>query len=333
MKTFSCLPRHARLALAPAALAAALAGGPLFAVQPAAATTLLPAACPADATLVKLGKPMPRLAAAIAGTGTVTIVAIGSSSTAGAGASAPALTYPARLQALLRQRYPGRDITVINRGINGQDGPEMLARFDTDVAALKPDLVIWQAGVNALFRADGLATAGGILREAIARTRAIGADMLIVDAQYAPRIVADADTAPMVTLMSSIGEEENVPVFHRFSLMREWHEADGMPFEAFLWKDKFHMNDWGYDCFSRDLARAISANVDSQQRSADARPAAVPASAPANTPAKPLGITATSAVIPASATSDAVSAAKASTATAGPTAKTTNATKTATATD
>ncbi|MFD2030383.1 hypothetical protein ACFSKM_08915 [Ancylobacter dichloromethanicus] len=31
------------------------------------------------------------------------------------------------------------------------------------------------------------------------------------------------------------------------------------------------MNDWGYDCFARDLGRAVVANIESQQRSADVR--------------------------------------------------------------
>ncbi|WP_246519903.1 SGNH/GDSL hydrolase family protein [Ancylobacter lacus] len=252
------------------------------------ATTLLPAACPASAAAIgKLDKPLPKLAAALAGDGPVTIVAIGSSSTAGAGASSPAAAYPARLEAALRERYPGRDITVINRGVNGQDGPEMLARFTTDVEASKPTLVLWQGGVNALFRDDGLATAGAILHDAIQRTRALGADMVIIDPQYAPRVVADADAGPMVSLINAVGEGEGVPVFHRFALMRDWHERGGVPFDSFLWKDKFHMNDWSYDCLSRDLARALTANVEAQQRSADAFGATT--AAKAGTSAKPPG--------------------------------------------
>jgi hypothetical protein len=37
-------------------------------------------------------------------------------------------------------------ITVINRGVNGETAQEMLARFDRDVFAANPDLVLWQAG-------------------------------------------------------------------------------------------------------------------------------------------------------------------------------------------
>ncbi|WGD31813.1 SGNH/GDSL hydrolase family protein [Ancylobacter sp. WKF20] len=250
------------------------AGAQPLTTQPLSGAPLLAApTCPTPKVASKLTQPLARTAAKLRAGEKVVIVAIGSSSTAGAGASTPDGAYPAQLQAQLRERFPGADITVLNRGVNGQDAPEMLARFDTDVAAAQPTLVIWQSGVNALFRDNGLSTAEGQLREAIARVRAIHADLLLVDPQYSPRVVADADTAPMIRLIDRVAAEEGVGVYHRFALMREWHETAGMPFESFLWKDGFHMNDWSYNCLARDLGRAMIANIDSQQRSADITPA------------------------------------------------------------
>lgn len=276
---------HLRL-LAPLAFSALLAATAL----PAAAQTVIPAGCPTAKTLARLNAPLARTSAKLRAGERVVIVAIGSSSTAGAGASVPDAAYPNRLQAMLRERFPTADITVVNRGINGQDAPEMLARFDTDVAALTPTLVIWQSGVNALFREGGLAAADALLHEAIARVKAIGADLVLVDPQYAPRVLADADSGPMVNLIAKVAAEEGVAVYPRFALMRDWHEKASMGFESFLWKDQFHMNDWGYNCFARDLGRALVANIESQQRAADvggpAKPvAATPIAAPAARPA------------------------------------------------
>jgi len=62
----------------------------------------------------------------------------------------------------------------------------------------------------------------------------------------------------MVDLISSAAAHENVDVFHRFALMRHWHDIDGMPFEAFLSPDGLHMNDWSYNCFAKALADAIA---------------------------------------------------------------------------
>ena len=170
--------RHPTLVLA---AALSLASAPLALALPAAAQGLIPAACPTPKVAARLPAPLARTAARLRAGEPVVIVAIGSSSTAGAGATSRAASYPSRLQEMLRQRFPEGDITVINAGIGGQDAPEMLARFDSNVAARKPTLVIWQAGVNALFRANGLATAEEQLREAIARVRALGADLLLVE--------------------------------------------------------------------------------------------------------------------------------------------------------
>ena len=80
------------------------------------------------------------------------IVAIGSSSTSGAGASSPAATYPSRLEAELKAQLPGLPITVLNKGIGGEEAPQMVARFDADVIEEAPDLVLWQVGSNSVLR-------------------------------------------------------------------------------------------------------------------------------------------------------------------------------------
>ena len=107
-------------------------------------------ACTAPAELTRLGHTLTHMARRLASGEPVTIVAFGSSSTAGAGASSPAATYPSRLEADLKTRFPGRTIKVLNRGVGGEDASEMLARMDRDVAPERPDLVLWQVGTNAV---------------------------------------------------------------------------------------------------------------------------------------------------------------------------------------
>src|SRR5262245_23460032 len=49
------------------------------------------------------------------------IVAIGSSSTFGTGASSPNKSYPSRLEAELKAALPGLPITVLNKGVGGEE--------------------------------------------------------------------------------------------------------------------------------------------------------------------------------------------------------------------
>ena len=96
---------------------------------------------------------LPNLARALKRTEPIRIVAMGSSSTAGRGDVVP---YPHRLEMYLRGRFDqlgfhDRNIDVLNRGRGGQEAIEELDRFDTDIFAERPSLVIWQVGTNAVF--------------------------------------------------------------------------------------------------------------------------------------------------------------------------------------
>jgi lysophospholipase L1-like esterase len=56
--------------------------------------------------------------------------------------------------------FPGK--SYLNRGIRGQTSPQMLVRFQQDVIALKPKVVVIQAGSNDLAGLTGPATEGSI---------------------------------------------------------------------------------------------------------------------------------------------------------------------------
>jgi len=188
---------------------------------------------------------------------TLTIVAIGSSSTEGAGASSASAAYPARLEALLAGRFPGLTVKVLNRGIGGEEEADMLSRFDRDVIAEKPDLVLWQVASNAIMRDRQLSIQENLIRAGIMRIKQIGADTVLIDPQYTTAILAHSVAVPMVDLVSTEARRHRVAAFRRFALMRHWHENQRIPFEAFSIADGLHMNDWGYDCFARNLAAAI----------------------------------------------------------------------------
>ena len=131
---------------------------------------------------------------AIAAGRSITIVAIGSSSTAGAGATSSANTYPSRLDGRIEgELLPAISITVINSGIGGETMAEMLARFDEDVFAENPDLVLWQVGSNSVLRDQPLAELSARLREGLKRLRAADTDVVLINPQYAPKVIAKPD--------------------------------------------------------------------------------------------------------------------------------------------
>ena len=231
------------------------------AVSKAAAAMTAPAdshaACKVIAGLDRLDYPLARVSRHLETDRSIKIVAIGSSSTAGAGASSPDANYPSRLETELTQHFLWNDIKVLNRGANGEEAPEMLARFDTSVIAEKPDLVIWQIGTNAVLRDRPIDPKATVLHEGLARLKAIRADVILVDPQFAPKVIAKSDAEGMVSQIAATAKEQNVDLFRRFALMRRWHQTDHMPFDAFVSPDGVHMNDWSYACFAKWLSAAI----------------------------------------------------------------------------
>ncbi len=227
--------------------------------------------CVPSKSLAQLDAPITRLAKRLDAHEPVTIVAVGSSSTGGAGATSPAFSYPSRLERELRQRFPGASITVINRGINGEDAADMMARMDA-VLEPKPDLVIWQLGTNTLLRDGSIPATGELLQTGIARIKKTGADVLLIDPQFAPRVNAKPAVNDMVGLIAYVAKQAHVPLFRRYVAMRHWHEDQAIAFDRFISADGLHMNDWGYSCLARLLAENIVSTVSRSRAVADVKP-------------------------------------------------------------
>jgi acyl-CoA thioesterase-1 len=215
------------------------------------------AVCKVVASQDRLDYPLLRVARHLETERSIKIVAIGSSSTAGAGASSPDATYPSRLEAELTRHFLWHDITVVNQGANGEEAADMLARFDTSVIAEQPDLVIWQIGTNWLLRDRPLDPKATVLHEGLARLKAIHSDVILIDPQFVPKVIAKADAEGMVAQIAATAKEQNVDLFRRFALMKRWHQTDHMPFDAFVSTDGVHMNDWSYACLAKWLGAAI----------------------------------------------------------------------------
>jgi acyl-CoA thioesterase I len=217
-----------------------------------------PVQCAAASDLARFSLPLSRVAQRVALGEPVKIVAIGSSSTSGAGASSTASTYPSRLEVELKARFPRLSIRVLNRGVGGEEVPQMLARFADAVIAENPDLVIWQVGTNAVLRGHDVNKVAEDVHEGLRRLKAIGTDVILIDLQFAPRVIEKADAEPMVNLIAAAAKRDNVDLFRRFAVMRDWSEARHILFQQSLAADGLHMNDWSYGCMAKLLASGIA---------------------------------------------------------------------------
>ncbi len=167
-------------------------------------------------------------------------------------------SYPALLQRALNNQLPKADFAIINRGIGGQDAPEELARMDSDVLAVHPQLVIWQVGANGAVRDESPKVFRHLVEEGIGKLKAAGADVILMDNQRSPRILASPEHSVMDQAMRDIAGETGVNLFSRGTLMDHW-AASGAPYDDFIAVDGFHMNNRGYACLAQAMADVITA--------------------------------------------------------------------------
>jgi acyl-CoA thioesterase-1 len=215
--------------------------------------------CAVTPDLARIERPLSRFAFRLAGGLPIKVVAIGSSSTAGAGASSPAASYPSRLESELNRHFPGHQLTVVNRGVNGEEAADMVARFEKTVIAEAPHLVLWQVGTNSLLRGRPLNDRSTILQDGLERLKRTRADVVFIDPQFAPKVIAKEGAADaLVSYLAAVAKKEKVGLFRRYAVMQHWQQDDGLPFETFVSPDGLHMNDWSYACFAKWLGFGIA---------------------------------------------------------------------------
>jgi acyl-CoA thioesterase I len=207
---------------------------------------------------LSLGAPLPRTSTRLNAGDPVRIVAVGSSSTTGLWVLSPDATYPEVMRRELARLRPNARIEVVNSGRIGETIGGSIGRFDRDVLAHRPDLVIWQLGTNDVAwggRADGLKQH---VVDGVRRLKVSGADVVLMDLQYAPIVLASSQHSIIQATIAEVAREERVGLFSRFALMRRSIEA-GLHSSALVSWDQLHNSAAGYDYVGRALARAVHA--------------------------------------------------------------------------
>ena len=214
--------------------------------------------CTVPAGLTRFKVALPHTARAIRRGEALVIVAIGSSSTEGVGASDQAYTYPALLAKELRRRWPRLAVTVVNKGVSGETAEQMLARFTRDVLPYRPQLVIWQTGSNQALVSQDVQGYEKTVREGITRLKATHIDVILMDPQYAPRVLGRPRHKAIVDTIGRVANDLKVAEFQRFAVMRHWVTSGKYRMEDIISRDQLHMNDASYHCIALLLADSLA---------------------------------------------------------------------------
>ncbi|WP_249144430.1 SGNH/GDSL hydrolase family protein [Bradyrhizobium lablabi] len=265
MSRFTLLPRaitgilyHTARAAKVASVGAVMLAGTSGEVRPQAREASPAERCLTANPGLSLGVRLPRTAERLKSNEPLKIVAIGSSSTVGLWVLASAATYPEVMRRELLRLRSNATISVVNSGRIGDTIQSSIARFERDVLAHRPDLVVWQLGTNDVVwgdRPDQLLKNRVV--EGVRALKAASTDVVLMDLQYAPMVLASAHHSTAEAIIADVTKQERVGLFSRFALMRNSIDA-GVAQGALVSWDGLHNTAEGYDCIGRALARAIS---------------------------------------------------------------------------
>jgi lysophospholipase L1-like esterase len=146
---------------------------------------------------------------------------------------------------------------VVNAGVGGQLARDMVARIDKDVGPWKPQLVIWQTGVNDAIRSVPIDDYRQQLRKGLDRLRKMETDVVFIDQQFYPSFKRIKDGPLYMQAMRDIAGQYQIPVVQRYAIMQHLISSAQFTAATLLSPDQFHLNDRAYDCMGHLLAQSL----------------------------------------------------------------------------
>ena len=148
--------------------------------------------------------------------------------------------------------------------------PEELSRFESDVLAEAPTLVIWQVGTNAVYRKSdySFADVEDAIAVGLSWLAPLPMDVILMDLQYTKAIVDKSKNDPPETpgappladdieaRIMAVAARASVNVFQRWALMKRWVE-DGVPLSEMDDGSQLHTSEWATRCITTSLDLAI----------------------------------------------------------------------------
>ncbi len=228
------------------------------AVAPSAAPTAtpsLPAACEVPDYLLATESQLPKVADVIKSGKPLEILVIGSRSTTIP--SSEESSYPARMQAMLREKLPSLQVHVSVELQSKKSAEEAAANFVKLMDTKKPTLVIWQTGTVDAMRSIDPDEFRNAVTDGVAALQDAGSDVVLMNLQYSPRTETMISVPPYIDNMRVVAQEHDIPLFDRFAIMRQWNEQG--QFDLFNSSRGIELAKQVHDCLGRALAQFVIA--------------------------------------------------------------------------
>jgi hypothetical protein len=213
-----------------------------------------PAECRVAAPLVERDFALPHVTRAIAAK-QLDILVVGAGSSLLPGSNGVKNAFPARLQVALAEMLPGVAVSVKTDVKSKRTAAEMVKSLALALAAAKPALVVWQTGTVDAMQAIDLDQFSQALDHGINIAQSVGADVVLINAQYSPRTDSMIALGTYTENMRWVALQHEMPLFDRFSIMKLW--ADLGTFDLYSPTKKLDTAERVHDCIGRLLADLV----------------------------------------------------------------------------
>jgi ABC-type amino acid transport substrate-binding protein len=181
------------------------------------------------------------------------ILVVGSRSSTIAASDSSA--YPARLQAMLKEKLPSITVNVAVDIEVTKTADETAAGFVKLLEDKKPTLVIWQTGTVDAMRSVDPDDFRGAIDNGVAALQNAGADVILMNLQYSPRTESMISAPPYLDNMRVVAQQHDVPLFNRFDIMRQWNDAGN--FDLFKTSHGLDLAKRVHECLGRALSTFV----------------------------------------------------------------------------
>jgi len=212
-----------------------------------------PPNCEVPAYLLSSESSLPKVAEAVKSGKPLNILVIGSRSSSIASSEASA--YPARLQAMLKEKLPSNPISLSVELQTAKTAAEAAATLVKLVEAKNPTLVIWQTGTVDAVRSIDPDDFRSALDEGVVALQNAGTDVVLVNLQYSPRTETIISAPPYLDNMRVVAQQHDIPLFDRFAIMHHWNDSGD--FDLFSTSHGIDLARRVHDCLGRALSTFV----------------------------------------------------------------------------
>jgi len=212
-----------------------------------------PAACEVPAYLLATESRLTKVADVIKDGKPLEILVVGSGSTRIP--SSADSSYPARMQAVLKEKLPSLQILVSVELLRKKTAEETARGFAKLMEEKKPALVIWQTGTVDAIQSIDPDDFRSAVTDGVAALKKAGADVVLMNLQYSPRTETMISASPYLDNLRVVAQEQDVPLFDRFAIMHQWNDQ-GI-FDLFNSSPGPELAKRVHDCLGRALAQLV----------------------------------------------------------------------------